>query len=99
MNPETMYLTDRCSYGEYIYGEYDEEGNIHHYGIQYFPWEFREVTVSEVLECGRILKTESIDDITIMVIEFCGAIFYIRKNRIKRLNGYTVNYNMERLEC
>lgn len=99
INPDNMYLTDRCSYGEYIYGEYDEEGNIHHWGIKYEPWEFRNVDVREVLEYGRILKSETIDNITINVVEFCNAIFYIRKCRTKKYNGYAVNYNMELLEC
>lgn len=99
INPDNMYLTDRCSYGEYIYGEYDEEGNIHHWGIQYAPWEFREVTVREVLDYGKILKAETINNTTIMIVDFCNAIFYIHKQRTKKLNGYVVNYNMELLEC
>lgn len=99
MDADTMYLTDRCSYGECIYGEYDDEGNIHHWGILYEPWEFNDVSVNEALEYGRTLKEETIDNITIRVVEFCDAIFYIRECRTKKYNGYIVNYDMELLEC
>ena len=97
-NTDNMYLTDRCSYGEYIYGEYDDKGNIHHRGIRYEPWEFSNVDVREVLEYGRMLKAETIDNITINVIEFCGSIFYIKTFMSGWSNSYVNRMEMLNIE-
>lgn len=72
-------LKNRGKWGEYIkVSHQNEEGNYWYVGVKYYPWMLKCVDADEVLEYGRIIKEETIDNTIVRIVEFCDELFYIK---------------------